>query len=206
MDDVRIYEAALTPDQIERLAGFATWPSPTDGAGMISVDAQLSWTAGVGSLSHDVYFGTDNPPTTLIGNDITDTNIYPGPLQLGLTYYWLVDENTSAGTIMGDVWSFTTHSGYSLTVNVGPVAGGSVTLAPPEGLYPPGTEVTLTAEPAQGWAFDCWSGDLDGNTNPDTIIMDSAKTVDAHFEFTGGIIYVNHEAGGLNNGISWAMP
>ena len=77
MDDVRIYETALAPDQIERLAGIATWPSPTDGAGMISVDAQLSWTAGVGALSHDVYLGTDNPPTTLIANDILDTNCFP---------------------------------------------------------------------------------------------------------------------------------
>ena len=203
MDDVRIYEIDLAPDQIERLAGFATWPSPADGAGMISVDARLSWTAGVGALSHDVYFGTDNPPTTLIANDITNTNIYPGPLQLGLTYYWLVDENTSAGTVMGDVWSFTTHSGYALTVNVEPVACGSVTLEPPGGLYPPGTEVTLTAEPAPGWAFDYWSRALSGNTNPETIIMDSAKTVDAHFEFTDPVIYVNDDAGGLNNGSCW---
>ena len=111
MDDVRIYEAALTPEQIKRLAGIATWPSPTDGAGMIGVDAQLSWTAGVGALSHDVYLGTDNPPTTLIADDILDSNCFPDTLDCATLYYWRVDENTAAGAITGDVWSFTTIDG-----------------------------------------------------------------------------------------------
>jgi hypothetical protein len=89
--------------------GKATAPQPANGASGVSVYTDLSWTAGVCTLSHDVWFGTDNPPTTLIADDITDTNADPGPLEYGVTYYWQVDENTEAGTITGDVWSFRTE-------------------------------------------------------------------------------------------------
>jgi hypothetical protein len=41
--------------------------------------------------------------------------------------------------------------------------------------------VRLTAQPAEGWIFDRWEGDLSGNTNPETIIVDSEKNVRAVF-------------------------
>ncbi|MHC4623445.1 MAG: InlB B-repeat-containing protein, partial [Planctomycetota bacterium] len=106
--------------------------------------------------------------------------------------------------VMDSNKAVTAHFGYALTVNLKPMAGGSVTLEPAGGIYPADTEVTLTAAPAPGWAFGGWSGDLDGDTNPTTILMDSAKIVDAHFQFTAGIIYVNDDANGLNTGTSWA--
>jgi uncharacterized repeat protein (TIGR02543 family) len=68
---------------------------------------------------------------------------------------------------------------YTLTVNT--VGQGSVTLNPPGGTYDEGTVVTLTAQPASGWTFDYWTGDLTGSQNPDTITMDSDKTVTATF-------------------------
>lgn len=40
---------------------------------------------------------------------------------------------------------------------------GSVT--PDSGLYEPGSEVTLTAKAEPNWAFDRWSGDLDGGVD-----------------------------------------
>jgi uncharacterized repeat protein (TIGR02543 family) len=67
----------------------------------------------------------------------------------------------------------------TLTVNV--VGNGSVTKNPDQVTYPCGTVVTLTAVPDAGWTFSHWSGDLIGSTNPDTITMDSDKTVTAHF-------------------------
>ncbi len=47
--------------------------------------------------------------------------------------------------------------------------------------YPTGKAVTLTATPAQGFAFQGWGGALSGTTTPTTITMDAAKTVNAVF-------------------------
>ncbi len=44
-----------------------------------------------------------------------------------------------------------------------------------------GESVTLTANPAAGYAFSYWSGDHIGTSNPATVVMDSNKTVYAHF-------------------------
>ncbi len=76
-----------------------------------------------------------------------------------------------------------TPTQYTLTTNT--VGQGSITLDPPGGTYNEGTVVTVTANPASGWQFDNWSGDLSGSTNPTTITMNSAKSVTATFSETG---------------------
>lgn len=43
---------------------------------------------------------------------------------------------------------------------------GQVTADPAGGVYAPGTEVTVTAVPAQGWRFDRWEGGSGGSSNP----------------------------------------
>ncbi len=58
---------------------------------------------------------------------------------------------------------------------------GVVTLSPEGGLYDAATELTVTATPAAGWAFDRWEGDLTGSTSPDAVIMDADKSVTAFF-------------------------
>ena len=57
-----------------------------------------------------------------------------------------------------------------------------VTLDPAGGTYEDGTSVELTAVADAGWTFVGWSGDLSGDTNPETILMDADKTVTATFE------------------------
>jgi len=42
--------------------------------------------------------------------------------------------------------------------------------------------VKLTANPADGWFFVRWEGDLTGNENPDSIVVDEEKNVTAVFE------------------------
>ena len=44
------------------------------------------------------------------------------------------------------------------------------------------SQVRLTATPDNGWMFTGWNGDLDGNINPETVIMDSDKNVTVQFE------------------------
>jgi len=59
---------------------------------------------------------------------------------------------------------------------------GSIIQDPDLDEFPPGTNVNLTAVPAdENWVFDHWTGDLTGDQNPDNITMDSNKQVTAHF-------------------------
>jgi hypothetical protein len=84
----------------------ASAPSPADGATNVGITTDLSWTAGAGATSHDVYFGTSSPGT-FQGNQ-TGTTFDPGTMANGTTYYWRVDEKNASGTTTGLVWSFTT--------------------------------------------------------------------------------------------------
>jgi uncharacterized repeat protein (TIGR02543 family) len=68
---------------------------------------------------------------------------------------------------------------YSL--NLVTTGYGSVTINPLQAAYAPGTQVTLTANPATAYLFTGWSGNLTGTTNPVTITMDSNKTITANF-------------------------
>ncbi|MFB0552056.1 MAG: hypothetical protein ACETWQ_01975 [Phycisphaerae bacterium] len=87
--------------------------SPSDGAASVSLDAKLSWAAGKDAIMHDVYFGTDKAaveagdPSTFMGK-LMETSFDPGPLELGTTYYWKVDEFAVIATNPGPLWSFTT--------------------------------------------------------------------------------------------------
>jgi len=68
---------------------------------------------------------------------------------------------------------------YNLNVSISPSATGTV--SPLGGKFESGTMVTLNAVSAPGYLFDYWSGDASGTDNPITIIMDSDKSVTAHF-------------------------
>jgi Tol biopolymer transport system component len=81
-------------------------PNPSNGAYNVSITADLSWTAGVGATSHDLYFGTSNPPP-FIHNQAT-TTFDPGAMDYSTVYYWRIDEVDAYGTTAGTGWSFTT--------------------------------------------------------------------------------------------------
>jgi len=68
---------------------------------------------------------------------------------------------------------------FNLATNVN--GSGSVTLDPPGGVYDSLTTVTLTATPDPGYVFSGWSGDLTGAANPDSVVMDTVKSVTATF-------------------------
>ena len=86
--------------------GQAVNLSPADAATDVAIDNDLSWTAGSGATSHDVYFGTTSPGD-FIGNQ-TDTTFDTGTMTNDTTYYWRIDEKNVGGTTTGTVWSFTT--------------------------------------------------------------------------------------------------
>ncbi|MBZ0267176.1 choice-of-anchor D domain-containing protein, partial [bacterium] len=68
---------------------------------------------------------------------------------------------------------------YALTVTT--VGAGTVALNPSGGTYPAGTTVTLDAQPAAGWEFLDWNGDLSGSLDPATITMNGNRSVTAAF-------------------------
>jgi len=91
------------------LPGQASSPSPANGATKVSRSAILSWTAGSGADSHDVYFGTDpNPGASEFQGNQTETTFDPGYLGKNTWYYWRIDEVNTNGTTTGVVWSFKT--------------------------------------------------------------------------------------------------
>ncbi len=98
----------------------AAKPLPEDGLTNVHRDGRLSWTAGGFAASHDIYLGTafsdvndasrGAPRGVLVSEGQNADSLLPGPLELGATYYWRVDEVNSAPdyTIFkGAVWSFT---------------------------------------------------------------------------------------------------
>jgi uncharacterized repeat protein (TIGR02543 family) len=77
---------------------------------------------------------------------------------------------------------------YILTVNID---GAGTVDTIPSGPYNFGDIVNLTALPAIGSTFNCWTGDLTGSDNPIDIVMDSNKTVTAHFIQNVYILTIN---------------
>lgn len=71
---------------------------------------------------------------------------------------------------------------YTLTTTVSPSGAGSV--SPSGGEYEPGDQITLTANPASGYTFDYWSGDVLRTSSTVTITMDWDKSVTANFKTT----------------------
>ncbi|MHC4171570.1 MAG: LamG domain-containing protein [Planctomycetota bacterium] len=124
IDDVRIYDKALTPEEIANVIRGDTrlaWdPSPGNN---LTVDIEkarqpLSWSPGDTAAQHDVYFGTDKD---VVDNaDTSDTTgVYrrrqsltsytpPEGVEWGQSYYWRIDQYNTDGTIStGKVWIFT---------------------------------------------------------------------------------------------------
>ncbi len=93
--------------------------NPANEATNVGLTTDLSWTAGAGATSHDVYFGTNPSPDSgeFQGNQ-TGTTFDTGTMSNNTTYYWRIDEKNACGTTTGDVWSFTTvQAGEIIEIN-----------------------------------------------------------------------------------------
>ncbi len=89
-------------------------PYPEDGATGVDLDVVLDWTAGRGAATHDVYISTDQQAVT-DGTapvvTVDETSYGPLALDLGVTYYWKINEVNEAQTPTtweSNLWSFTT--------------------------------------------------------------------------------------------------
>lgn len=96
-------------------SGTAKNPNPENGDLHVTMLPLLSWTPGAGATSHDVYFGTANPPPFI--RNQPDELYEPGTLVRNTTYYWRIDEKTPAGVKQGTLWSFHTSPNAVVTIN-----------------------------------------------------------------------------------------
>ncbi|MHC4630127.1 MAG: LamG-like jellyroll fold domain-containing protein, partial [Planctomycetota bacterium] len=92
----------------------ASEPSPDSGATDVDLDVVLSWEAGREAAQHDVYISSDEQAVidgTAAVATVSETSYGPLSLDLGMTYYWKINEVNLAETpttLEGDLWNFTT--------------------------------------------------------------------------------------------------
>ncbi|HNS19936.1 MAG TPA: LamG domain-containing protein [Sedimentisphaerales bacterium] len=115
LSDVRLYERALTADEVFQIGATLKASKPTPANGALAVDGSvplLQWTAGASAAFHDVYLGDD---PNLTADDLKGSR-QKNPLYYhiagftaGATYYWRVDEIDKDGVTVypGDTWTFT---------------------------------------------------------------------------------------------------
>ncbi|UCG49957.1 MAG: LamG domain-containing protein, partial [Phycisphaerales bacterium] len=123
LSDVRIYDKALTVDEIKQVMRgdpLLAWnPNPSNGSTQdIGFATPLRWSPGDSVSQHAVYFGTDRDAVD--SADASDTTgVYRGQQTAasysppegvewgGGPYYWRIDEhNTDATVTKGKIWSF----------------------------------------------------------------------------------------------------
>ncbi len=122
MDDVRLYDKALTAEEIQQVMlgnkKLAGSPVPDRGAVVDIRDiSSLSFSAGEGAASHDVYFGTNRDAVAGANNSSPEFQGNQAGTSLSLAslvefgggdYYWRVDEVAADGTVTaGTIWKFT---------------------------------------------------------------------------------------------------
>jgi hypothetical protein len=86
------------------------------------------------------------------------------------------------------ILNISNSNNFTLTINI--IGEGIVQKIPDNDSYEPGSIVQLNATPSEFWIFEGWSGDLYGLENPNSIIMNSNKTVNVTFRFIPEILRV----------------
>jgi len=106
MDEVRIYDRALSRREVIAISGLATKPfvpEPADGTLGVS-SGTLTWGSIEGA--EKLYLGVNAEALELVSENATGSytivEIIPGQ-----QYFWRVDVETADGVVTGDVWTFT---------------------------------------------------------------------------------------------------
>jgi hypothetical protein len=210
LDDVRIYNRALTQNEIQVIMQgeefpYAYSPTPPDGSVLANTNVTLSWSPGLYAVSHDIYFG-ENFDDVNVGSggtfqaNQTATNFivgfpglpYPDGLVPGTTYYWRIDEVNETepnSPWKGNVWRF---------------------LVPPNSDYTRG-HFTITYYDNYNYdtgQWDAWQGDvtprdawddkyLADSSSRKTVFTDHAFTSITTFDLRGDLFSKDgHEAYG----------
>jgi len=172
------------------------------GSGTVTLDT-IEFLLGEGVVLHAVNVnsvgnGTVTPSsgTCYTGQQIKFTAIpFPGSQFDGWTGDSLSPENPLSISIETDM-SLTAHFSlipekYTLSTSA---LNGTIERSPDMEEYEDGTTILLTAVPDTNFTFDSWSGDMEGNENPASVIMDSEKNITANFSLIQGLLSENTPA------------
>jgi NOL1/NOP2/fmu family ribosome biogenesis protein len=107
-----------------------------------------------------------------------------------------VSENPTQVTVdeAKEVTAVFVKESYNLTIET--EGEGSITKSPDQTEYEYESDVELTANPAEGWEFVEWTGDITGNKNPTSLIVDDTKEVNAVFAKKEYALTINTEGEG----------
>ena len=92
---------------------LARVPNPASGSTGLGTDVTLNWRKGRQAAVHDVYLSADEQAVmdgTAPATTVSETSYGAGELDLGVTYYWKVNEvNEVEDPVLwaGDLWNFT---------------------------------------------------------------------------------------------------
>ncbi|UCH71496.1 MAG: PKD domain-containing protein [Thermoplasmatales archaeon] len=100
--------------------------------------------------------------------DSTDEWVYDSDGDNELDKYYDPDDDTIYPYVV-----------YLLSIEI--IGNGDIIVAPDGELFLQGFEVQLDTVADSGWNFDHWSGDFNGDGSSISIVMDSDKTITAHF-------------------------
>ena len=157
----------------------------TSGAGsgtILEVEDAHYFTDGWGIIEGDIIQLEGQTATAVVSNVDYENNV----LTLETPLSW--EEGTGVGfQYSGNapdlgVYEYDGFAGsIRFELNKNTNGYGSIEVTPSFGSYDSSTVVILTAVPDEGYVFAGWDGDLTGKTNPDTLKMNSNKSITASF-------------------------
>lgn len=178
---------------VTNIAG-ATTSSPPALVRVKSVQFYL----GSQMLTNGSYLFTSAPTLSIRSAFVGGSSFYTldgSPPTFASTYYsgpFLVGQSATVRALgynanftqseEADALNIVVLANHTLTASAS--GGGSVSLNPPGGSYVSTNVVTATAQPAPGWTFLCWLGDVAGNNPAANISMEHDKTIRAVFGTT----------------------
>ncbi len=178
----QIYFNGFTLEYFGASNPLAYGPSPADREENKCRDVSLSWTAGDGATSHDIYFGTSvsdvNEGASAAQPGWAGTSWTPPSLELGQAYYWRIDENDGGDPCAGIVWRFTTNDGTAFD------------LFPGDGWRGISTDVVLS------WSPGCLANSHEVYLGTSQSDVENATTSSA--VYMGPRIEPNYNPGGLD--------
>jgi hypothetical protein len=112
----------------------ANFPTPADGFDCLlpggSGTVELKWYPGFGATKNELYFGTTNPPASIVktinglpqyGGTLRAQQNYTANINAGQTYYWYVKTTYAAGTVNSKIWSFDAVQDFKIVFNTSDV-------------------------------------------------------------------------------------
>jgi hypothetical protein len=199
LDEVRIYNRALAPDEVLALYNLQSGPT-----------ARLVVDGNPGRYGTSLPYGYGTNESILVGTKVTNSVASPASGGTGVRYIctgWTGTGDVTNGA--GTTVSFTVTTNSTLTwqwrteyyLDTTAGAHGSVDVG--DGWYTNGAIVTITATPDSYCSFTTWSGDVPAGqetVNPLIVAMNQARAITAQFSMptytlSGQVFYSGPQVG-----------